>query len=216
MGDSDVENIKDIGKVVPGDFNNVPGDLNDTSDVNMEELQYTSKILDKMKIDGVYDSLCALIRAIKIADKSDAFIISQIKKRFNTYCGGLTAPTFKKWLGGEYKEISEAYYFGRDIALGELVSIGMNVARKNKNSIDGGEFALKLMDKLDTGLINPRNKPETIEKVVGGSKMSAQTTNTVNKMFLESKRFGGLDKVQVTDDPIDDEHYSTREDDTDE
>ena len=46
-----------------------------------------------------------------------------------------------RWLGGEYKELTEAYHFGRDIALGELLSIGMNVARKNKNSIDGGELS---------------------------------------------------------------------------
>ena len=89
------ENGKDIGKVAESDFNNTPGELNDVSDVDISELQYTSPILEKMKTDGVYDELCALVRAIKMADKSDAFIISQIKKRFNTYCGGLTQPTFK-------------------------------------------------------------------------------------------------------------------------
>ena len=93
-------------KVVDSDFNKTPGALNDVSDVDVSELQYTSPILEKMKADGVYDNLCGLIRSIKMADKSDAFIISQIKKRFGTYCGGLTQPTFKRWLGGEYKKIS--------------------------------------------------------------------------------------------------------------
>ena len=92
----------------------------------------------------------------------------------------------------------------------------MNVARKNKDSLDGGEFALKLIDRLDDGLINHRNKPEVIEKAAEGSKISAQTTNTINKMFVEAERFGGLSKVQVTDDPVDDEHYTTREDDVEE
>ena len=80
--------------------------------------------------------------------------------------------------------MSESYHFGKDIALGELLSIGMNVVRKNKDSLDGGEFALKLMDRLDNGLINHRNKPEVIEKAAEGSKISAQTTNTINKMLL--------------------------------
>lgn len=173
---------KNIGKVVDSDFNKTPGSLNDVSDVDVSELQYTSPILEKMKADGVYDNLCGLIRSIKMADKSDAFIIRQIKKRFNTYCGGLTQPTFKRWLGGEYKEISEAYHFGKDIALGELLSIGMNVVRKNKDSLDGGEFALKLMDRLDNGLINHRNKPEVIDKSAGAS---SETAKTLSKLVLE-------------------------------
>ena len=173
---------KNIGKVVDSDFNKTPGALNDTSDVDVSELQYTSPILEKMKADGVYDNLCGLIRSIKMADKSDAFIIRQIKKRFNTYCGGLTQPTFKRWLGGEYKEISEAYHFGKDIALGELLSIGMNVVRKNKDSLDGGEFALKLMDRLDNGLINHRNKPEVIDKSAGAS---SETAKTLSKLVSE-------------------------------
>ena len=210
------EKPKDIGKVVDSDFNDTPGSLNDTSDVDMSELQYTSPILDKMIEDGVYDSLCGLVRAIKMADKSDAFIIRQIKKRFNTYCGALTPATFRKWLGGEYKELCEAYHFGRDIALGELLSIGMNVARKNRDSIEGGEFALKLIDRLDNGLVSHKNTPEVVEKAAEGIKVSTQTTNTINKMFVEAERFGGLDKVEVTDDPVDDENYTTRKDDVDE
>lgn len=174
--------LEGIGKVVDNDFNNTPGSLNDTSDVDIGELQYTSQILEKMKADGVYDSLCGLIRSIKMADKSDAFIVSQIKKRFNTYCGSLTRATFNRWLGGEYKEVSEAYHFGRDIALGELLSIGMNVVRKNKDSLDGGEFALKLMDRLDNGLINHRNKPEVIDKSAGAS---SETAKTLSKLVLE-------------------------------
>ena len=174
--------LKGIGKVVDSDFNNTPGSLNDTSDVDISELQYTSRILEKMKADGVYDSLCGLIRSIKMADKSDAFIVRQIKKRFNTYCGKLTRATFNRWLGGEYKEISEAYHFGRDIALGELLSISMDVARKNKDTLDGGEFALKLMDRLDNGLINHRNKPEVIDKSAGAS---SETAKTLSKLVLE-------------------------------
>lgn len=203
---------KSIGKVVDSDFNNTPGALNDVSDIDISELQYTSPILEKMKKDGVYHNLCNKVRAMKIADKSDSFIIRQIKKQFNTYCGNLTPATFKRWLGGEYRELSEAYYFGRDIALGELISMGLERARVTIHSDKSDDFILKLMDRLDNGLISHRNKPEVIEKEVESSKLSNQTINTINKMFAEAERFGGLSNVEVTDDPVDDEDYTTRED----
>jgi len=72
------------------------------------------------------------------------------------------------------------------------------------------------MDRLDNGLISHRNKPEVIEKEVESIKLSNQTINTINKMFAESERFGGLSNVEVTDDPVDDEDYTTREEDINE
>lgn len=156
--------------------------LNDISDVDMSKLQYTSDILENMKKDGVYDSLCGLIRAVKVADKSDSFLVSQIKKRFNTYCGNLSMTTFKRWLNGEYREINESYHFGRDVALGELLAIGMNVARKNSDTIEGGEYALKLLDRLDNGLVSHKNKP--VEEV-NGSAVSNETSKTLGKLMVD-------------------------------
>lgn len=174
--------FKNTGNVTDSDFNDNVGHLNDVSDIKLTGIQYTSSVLDHMIADGVYDSLCGLVRSVKIANKSDNFLIGQIRKRFNTYCSVLTAATFKRWLGGEYKELSEAYHFGKDMALGELLSIGMNVVRKNRDSIEGGEFALKLIDRLDDGLISTRNKPDTADK---SNSASSETVKTLGKLVLE-------------------------------
>lgn len=156
--------------------NHTPHDLNDTSDIDMSKLQYTSTTLDKMIEDGVYDSLCNLVRAVKLADKSDNFLVREIKKRYSSYCPSLNPLTFKRWVE-YYKELREAYYFGRDMALGELLSIGMKAARKDTS----GEYALKLIDRLDTGLISPKN---SIENKTNGNN-SNETTKTLGKLVLE-------------------------------
>lgn len=155
--------------------NNASHDLNDTSDIDMSKLQYTSTTLDKMIVDGVYDSLCNLVRAVKLADKSDNFLVREIKKRYSSYCPSLNPLTFKKWIE-YYKELREAYYFGRDMALGELLSIGMKAARKDTS----GEYALKLIDRLDTGLISPKNSIES-----KSNNTSNETTKTLGKLVLE-------------------------------
>ena len=114
----------DIGSSVQDDIEMEPADANDVSDIDISKLQYVSKEIEMMKEAGIYNNLCGLVRAIKIANKSDAFLISQIKKRFGDYANGLNAKKLKKWLGGEYPELRDAYYCGRDIALGRLIEIG--------------------------------------------------------------------------------------------
>lgn len=174
------ENGKDIGKVVESDFNNTPGKLNDVSDIDIGQLQYTSPIVEKMKADGVYSNLCHLVRSIKFADKSDSFLCSQIKKRFNSYCGTLTVGTFKKWLT-VYIELRDSYYYGRDIALGELVDLGMQRARASVLSDKPDDFIVKLMDRIDDGTLHYKNKPDIVEKQAGG--ISDTAAKTIGKVF---------------------------------
>lgn len=210
-----IDTTKNIGKVVSSDFVNTPAPLNDVSDVDITKLQYSSPIIEKMKQDCVYDGLCFLVKSLKFADKSDQFIIQMIKTRYKTYCGSLTPITLKKWLS-VYVELREAYYSGRDIALGELVCLGMERARKSVNSERPDDFIVKLMDRIDDGTLHYKNKQEAIDKEAEVSKLSVQTAATLSKMFVESERFGGLENVKVTDDPIDDDTYTTREDDVNE
>ena len=177
---ADCEN-KGIGKVVDSDFNNNVGELNNVSDVDISQLQYTSPIVDKMIADDIYSNLCHLVRSIKIADKSDAFLVSQIKKRFNSYCGALTIVTFKKWLT-TYTTLRDSYYYGKDMALGELIDLGMQRARKSVNSERPDDFIVKLIDRIDNGTISHKNKPSVIDKQANGG-MSAETLKNMSKLF---------------------------------
>jgi len=171
---------KSIGKVVKSDFNVTPGKLNDVSDVDVSDVQYTSPIVEKMKQDGVYDSLCNLVRSISFADKSDSFLIERVKDKFKSYCGALKITTFKKWLT-VYVELRDAYYSSRGMALGELVNLGMERARASVHSDKPDDFIIKLMDRIDDGTLSHKNKAEVIDKAASG--MSPDTIKTISKVF---------------------------------
>lgn len=176
------------------------GELNDLTDVDMSKLQYTSNILEKMKEDKCYNDLVKTVSAMAFADKSKSFMVKIIKQKYPSYCGGLTVATFNKWLE-YYLELSQAVSFNRALCLGELVYMGMKKAEK---SIDNpkDDFIVKLMDRIDDGTLSHKNKPEVIESQA--SNCSTQTVNTVNRIFTEASRFGGLNNVEIDDSDVED------------
>ena len=176
------------------------GKLNDLTDVDISKLQYTSRTLEKMKEDHYFDDLVKTVSAIAFAGRSRSFMVKILKQKYPSYCGGLTVSTFNKWLE-YYPELSRAVSFSRTLCLGELVYFGMRKAEKSINN-PKDDFIVKLIDRIDDGTLSHKNRPEVIESQA--SNYSAQTANTINRIFAEASRFGGLDAVEVDDSDVED------------
>lgn len=173
------------------------GSINDLSDIDLEKIQYSSSTLKAMKDDGYYERLLIAISAMAYSNKSKAFMIARLKEKFPYYCKGLTQVTFNKWLKF-YPDIAEAYTFNRDEAYGELIYLGMEKSRRS-TKVARDDFIVKFMDKLDEEkvvLTNP-NEGDT-------PSFSKQSMSTINRIIEESRRFGGLDKVEIDDSEVDD------------
>lgn len=174
------------------------GDVMDTSDIDMKHLvKYTSATLEKMKENGLYEDLLETIGALSFANKSKYDIINKIRERFPLYCGNLTEYTFDKWVAN-YGDIAKAYSTNRELNLGTLVYWGMKKAKRSID-VDHDDFILKLMDRLDDGTINPKNGVISNKSSLRDDGMSKQTKGTLDRIFNEVSRFGGLDNIKIDD-----------------
>ena len=174
------------------------GDVMDTSDIDMKHLvKYTSATLEKMKENGLYEDLLETIGALSFANKSKYDIINKVRERFPLYCGSLTEYTFDKWVAN-YGDIAKAYSTNRELNLGTLVYWGMKKAKRSID-IDHDDFILKLMDRLDDGTINPKNGVISNKSSLRDDGMSKQTKGTLDRIFNEASRFGGLDNITIDD-----------------
>lgn len=184
------------------------GSLKDLSDIDMSKLQYTSDILERMKKEGMYTELVKTISAMAFADKSKSFMVKILKQRFPTYCGQLNQATFNKWLI-YYQEVAQAYTFNRELCLGQLAYLGMKKAEKSVDS-QRDDFIVKLMDRLDDGTLSHKNSPKVVESQAS-SGVSMQTESTLNRIFSEASRFGGLREIEVEDSDMEDGDFDEDE-----
>ena len=174
------------------------GDVMDTSDIDMKHLvKYTSATLEKMKENGLYEDLLETIGALSFANKSKYDIINKVRERFPLYCGNLTEYTFDKCVAN-YGDIAKAYSTNRELNLGTLVYWGMKKAKRSID-VDHDDFILKLMDRLDDGTINPKNGVVSNKSSLRDDGMSKQTKGTLDRIFNEASRFGGLDNITIDD-----------------
>lgn len=167
--------------------------------------EYKSTIIEKLKTDGYYKDFVDTIAACSFMGKDWDYIATQLADIYPTYCGKVTEKTIKKWIK-TYPEIASAFALSREMALGRLVIMGMDKAKK---SIDNprDDFIVKLMDRLDDGTINPKNAVVNKENQQVNN-MSGTSVNTLNRILVEASRFGGLDNIEIDDSDIEEDEES--------
>lgn len=181
-----------------------PKSPNDFSDLEGKFTRYNSKLIDRLKREGLYDSFLETIASMSFTQAASiAGVVSGLRERFPDHLGSLSEYTFSKWIK-YYPDVSEAFNFKKQFALGQLAYMAMKRARYTMYADRQEDFILKLMDRLNDGTLSPKGAVGAVERFQNSSGMSSSTMMTLSRVFAEASRFGGLGEVNI-DDMEDDE-----------